>query len=226
MEGTFVLTQGIWQKLEFAINRNNGDARVVEWLSTGDNFEMVCGLARGTHVLTKVAQAVEKLLERIGEVTIVATTETFVAAIKFVINKKSDAKVKISDLGTNFKEWFLGKSEVPTSASTIVFDLLKKASADTIIITELGGEAKVETMLFQVFALMKKQGQGEEGALLVNGYANIFYVRDVNGVLRTVCVYWGDDGWRCLANPVGDPLGWNADVRVFSRKPLGTQSSD
>ncbi len=47
MNGSFVLTQGAGQKLEFAINRNRGGPEGVEWLSTGKNFRLVSLLARG-----------------------------------------------------------------------------------------------------------------------------------------------------------------------------------
>ena len=59
-------------------------------------------------------------------------------------------------------------------------------SVDGPILAELGGEAKAETTLTEVYSLMEAQKNGENGPLLTNGYANIFYVRDVNGALRAV----------------------------------------
>ena len=65
---------------------------------------------------------------------------------------------------------------------------------------------------------MEKQGnKGEDGILLNNGYANIFYIKDQNGVLRPVGVYWCDDGWLVSAYSVGRPSRWDAGGRVFSR---------
>ena len=43
----------------------------------------------------------------------------------------------------------------------------------------------VETTLAQLYALLERQGRGEDGVLLVNGAANIFYIRDINRVLRS-----------------------------------------
>ena len=51
-ELTVVLEPVIAQKLQFAINRNEGTLADVEWLSTGDNFKKVSFLARGEAELT------------------------------------------------------------------------------------------------------------------------------------------------------------------------------
>ena len=40
---------------------------------------------------------------------------------------------------------------------------------------------------------MERQPNGEQGVLLTNRWANIFYVCDANGDLRAVDVYWGVD---------------------------------
>ena len=61
---------------------------------------------------------------------------------------------------------------------------------------------------------MERQSNGD---LLTNGYANIFYVRDVNGELRAVFVGWGGVGWSVRAYSVGDPDAWRGGDRVFSR---------
>ena len=57
----------------------------------------------------------------------------------------------------------------------------------------------------------------KNGPLLTNGYANIFYVRDANGVLRAVSVYWYDGGWDEYAVGVAHPNTWFDGRRVFSR---------
>ena len=64
---------------------------------------------------------------------------------------------------------------------------------------------------------MEAQQNGEKGSLLTNGYANIFYIKDVNGVLRTVRVSWGGGGWYVYAYAVTHPNGWDDGHRVFSR---------
>jgi len=67
---------------------------------------------------------------------------------------------------------------------------------------------------------MEKQATGEEGVLLNNGWANLFYVKDQSGVLRTVRVSWGGDGWRVNADSVENPDRWGGGRRVFSRNSV------
>jgi hypothetical protein len=67
---------------------------------------------------------------------------------------------------------------------------------------------------------MEKQKNGEGGVLLNNGYANIFYIRDQNRVLRAVGVNWHVDGWNVLADSVEHPRRWNDGDQVFSRNSV------
>lgn len=160
------------------------------------------------------------LLEFLGTVTITARTERFVAKEKFVVDTKRNAPVKISYLSNDFKERFLsgdGKVEDPIAEQTLRYARLRKSSVDAPIIAELGGEVKAETTLAEVYALMAQQPNGENGVLITNGYANIFYIRDIRGVLRAVYVIWDGVGWDVNADPVGDPDEWDDGRQVFSR---------
>ena len=158
------------------------------------------------------------LLELVGTVSVPVTTEKFVVRERFVINAGRKAAVTISYLGGNFREWFLGKTEEPMAETTLRCYMLHKASVDGPIIAELGGERKAETYLAGIYALMALQPRGEKGVLLTNGYANIFCVYDVNGVLRAVGVSWnaGVGGWGVGASSVGDPGGWSGGDQFFS----------
>jgi len=149
---------------------------------------------------------------------------------------ENNSSVKISYVGDNFKTWFYGKVEVQPNAdetepgegpyrtlgengadkSVLCYYTLNRSSVDGPIIKELGGEDKVKTTLFHIAALMLKQPNGKQGALLTNGYANIFYFHYINGVLRAVSVCWRGYGWRVDAYSVECPGGWNAAYRVFS----------
>jgi hypothetical protein len=183
------------------------------------------GFIRTPKALTKprhVSQSSD-LLELVSIVMISATTSKFVAKDKFVVNTKRNAKVLISAVWDNFTNWFLsgdGKIEDPINEQVLRYHKLRKSSVDGPIIAELGGEAKAETTLTEMFSLMEKQKNGEDGVLLNNGYANIFYIRDKNGVLRAVYVAWVDDGWYVYAHPVDDSHGWRDGSRVFSRNTL------
>ena len=182
-----------------------------------------CLIPSPVTVTTKSPQS-NFLLEFVGTVVIPATTIKFVAKDKFVINTKRNAPVKISYVGGNFTEWFLcgdGKIEYPISKQTLRYAKLSKASVDGSIIEELGGEAKAETTLFEMFSLMEEQGCGEDGVLLNNSCVNIFYIRDYfAGVLRTVCIHWIVDGWRVYAGFFEYPHGYRAGDLVFSRNSV------
>lgn len=159
-----------------------------------------------------------------------------VASEFFQVNTKKNALVKISYVGDNFKAWFLSPSVreeeaipgagpyrtpgVPNNKvveTSLHYYTLNRRSVDGPIIAELGGETKAETTLAELVVCLQKQANGELGALLTNGYANIFYIRDASGVLRAVHVYWRSVGWLVDADSVGDPNEWNAGYRVFSR---------
>ncbi len=175
--------------------------------------------------VTQVAEPkpTPSILELVSTVGTSATISKFVAKDRFVVNTKRNAPVKISAVWDNFTTWFLsgnGKTEDPISEQTLRYHKLRQSSVDGPIITELGGEAKAETTLSEMFSLMEKQKNGEDGVLLNNGYANIFYIKDQNGVLRTVCVLWRDDGWSVAAISVECPLRWRGGGQVFSRNSV------
>lgn len=140
--------------------------------------------------------------------------DPFIVRDRFIVNTKEDAKPKISYLGNNFKEWFFGQIVAPRAAYAMKSAILKKSSLDEPIIKELGQTA--ETDLAAIFELMVRQSDGQEGDLLTNGYANIFYIRDAKGVLRAVGAHWCYDGWYVGADPVSDPYEWFAGFSVLS----------
>ncbi len=129
-------------------------------------------------------------------------------------NKKSG--VKMVDHGDQFKAWFSGLVEEDVPEGMLAPFTLTQSANDTEIITDLGGEAAAEVTLGEVWRLMKRQANGEGSALLNNGWANIFYVRDVNGVLRAVDVGWDGGGWRARALAL-DGYGWDGGGQAFSR---------
>ena len=149
------------------------------------------------------------LLEHIDTITLQMTTDQFIARDEFAVGVNGIAYV-----GENFKQWFVPKIESPGAEITLRYAELLESSLDAPIIEELGNTA--ETMLAHIAALMKRQKTGKSGALLTNGYADIFYVKDVMGVLRAVGVYRCDDGWYVQAYSVSNPNRLRDGHRVFS----------
>ncbi|MFA5754593.1 MAG: hypothetical protein WC905_04600 [Patescibacteria group bacterium] len=172
-----------------------------------------------------VVQTVATLLSAVvSTFAVSATTEKFVAKDKFKVDVSKKAKVKISYLGDNFKEWFLGKEEDPFAGSTVSGRNLEKSSVDGSILVELGGKEAAKTTLMELYTAMAAQPNGESGDLLNNGWANIFYIEDINGTLRAVFVVWGVDGWYVSASSVENPREWDAGSRVFSRNSSESQT--
>lgn len=163
------------------------------------------------------------ILELVSTVVVSATSGQFIAKEKFVRDTGNSTKVKINFIGTDFEAWFLygeGKIENPISGQKLHCHKLLQSSVDGPIITELGGEAKAETTLCEMFAIMERHGKGEEGTLLNNGRVNIFYIKDQNGVLRTVSVDWRGAGWYVNAFFVKDSSRWFDGNHVFSRNSV------
>ena len=153
------------------------------------------------------------ILELVGMVTIPAIGQ-FITKDHFVEDVTDTARVKISLLSHNFKSWFLDKTEAPAAEATLRYSKLVKSSTDGPI---LAGLDSPETTLSHIFWLMEQQKNGKKGVLLVNGYANVFYVRDVNGTLRAVDVRWLGGGWGVRADSFAGPRGWREGRQVFSR---------
>jgi len=159
----------------------------------------------------------QPLLIRINTVRITATKEPFIAKDNFIMNTDDSAPVKISYLGDDFIKWFLSKEEQPFIGSTLKYGKLTHSSSSDQILKELGSEGLAETTLTELFSLMKIQKNGKRGSLLTNGCANIFFIRDVTGILRAVFAYCRGSSWGVGARAVADSYGWSDDVRVFSR---------
>ncbi len=159
-----------------------------------------------------IEEIVDSILDFLTTITIVATTAKFVAEQELVVGQSG-----IAWLGKNFKTWFGNKVEEPQPETVLRSHRLRKQSRDLRIIAELGGEEKVETTLSAIVQLISRQAKGESGALLNNGYVNIFYVRDAEGVLLLVGVDWLKAGWGVNARAVEGPREWRDGSRVFSR---------
>ena len=153
------------------------------------------------------------LLQPVTTVDVVGIDE-FIARDKFREGETVDG-VKIYWIGQNFKTNFLGLVEKGIAPATLSIQKLKKNSVDTPIMGELGEAAK--SHLAQFWELLKKQGQGQKGALLVNGYANIAYIDDENGTRWAFNALWDSgNGWNVAADSFAYPFEWSADFRVVS----------
>jgi hypothetical protein len=154
----------------------------------------------------EVASTSPSRLTEIASHTVPATTAVFECTANFVRH-----------VWDNFKSWFVGKREQPRLETTIKQYKLEQDSTALEMIEAIGGEMKAETTLTEIKHFTDKQANGEDGSLLTNGWANIFFVRDKNGVLCIVRVIWRGDGWRVNAYPLDNPYRWSAGRQVFVR---------
>lgn len=132
-----------------------------------------------------------------------------------------ETAVKIAYLSPGFTKWFEAAVEESVLEATLVPFNLNEAAAGSAIIADLGGEDRAEVALSQIWRLLERQPNGEEGVLLTNGYANIFYVRNITGVLVVVTVVWIalKNGWQVYAGSLGGCprfLDLDGAWRVFS----------
>ena len=157
------------------------------------------------------------LLEPMGIYVIPANARKFLINDYFVVNTREGARVKIAYLTTKFQKYFLGKVERRNSSTTLRYYELMNPSTGNTILLDLGSEEKAETTLAEMYYLMSKQARGEEGTLLPNSYANIFYIRDISGDLRVASCRWDGEGWYLDARPVSDSWVWDKGRQVFIR---------
>lgn len=153
---------------------------------------------------------------------IVATIELprvrrFVGMKHFKVNTRRNAQVKIALTKGNFAGFLVDKIEenIPLGAARV--HRLCQPSLDAQILTALG-ETR-EMYLADIWALLKRQPGGQAGPLLVNGWANIFYVRDREDQLWAVFANWYPiyDGWRLRADSVEPPHTRSNGLQIISR---------
>ncbi len=203
MADTFTLDVVQASELKHACVRNNVTNADLKVLSSGDVFAQILPILRG------YGKVVVELLQLLGEIAFSGVSR-FSARDSFTEPKFW--------LGDDFKLWFGEKVEESVKPSTLCYHKLLRSSLDAPIISALGGEEKAEVSLAEIFHLISLQPKGEEGDLLTSGYANIFYVRGVNNVLRVVRVYWYGGRWYVRAHETSYPHEWYDENRVFSRK--------
>jgi hypothetical protein len=151
------------------------------------------------------------LLEPLETTAVPATSMPVIVRDFFIKN----SGVKIAAVWSEFKARFFDKPETPIAGQSFQKYKLLRISPDGPIIEKLGGESKVESTVTAAMSLLRRQGNGGPGFLQTNGYANIFYSKDKNGVLCAIRIGWADDGWVIDAISAQDPLAWNGKHEIF-----------
>lgn len=157
---------------------------------------------------------IKKLLQFVTTVS-VGAYKSCKASDHLKVDTKGE--LRIAWIGDNLKANFLGLSEGACEPTELKVNKLTEDSLDALIIAEL--DDKCEIRFGQFLNLLRKQGKGQKGALLNNGWANIAYIRDINGILWAVRARWASDdgGWSVDASSVERPDRWGGGRRVVSR---------
>lgn len=112
-----------------------------------------------------------------------------------------------------FTEWFGDMEFNDASKSSTLFSIkLPRIMSDQEIMAEL---KPTELTLGEVYYALETADR--------SGWT-LFYVKDKDGVLRAVRVFWRGDGWGVRARSVEDPDGWYDGFQVFSRNRFETRS--
>lgn len=164
-----------------------------------DEFRCVCGLEL-------LAQGKRPALQYNAtcDVWNPPTYSTFVVRERFAVNTGNDAKVRISRVSEDFKEFFGSKTEEPFGNLNLRRYILRRLLNTKFVIFELICENKVETELNAIFYLMGRQGESDIEFLSdKTGIDNIFFVRDIHGFLRIVLLRWINGGWEVETRQLG-----------------------
>ena len=133
---------------------------------------------------------------------------------------RSNSKVKFGYIDEKLVKLF-GKSQEDVPAAEIAVNTLLLSKHDPEIMVALGPQSQSRRFikLGQFYQLIEAQGHGQEGPLLVNGYANIAYILDENGAPWAVRALWrpvfGD--WIVDVVSVADLFEWSAGCQVLSQ---------
>ncbi len=156
------------------------------------------------------------VFRREGSVRTLGFEDDFVAVKNFI--QGSHNHLIIYKISSCFNSWFLscgGKVEKSQRAREISYSDLARNSLDYAVIKYMGGENKVVVTLSNLFQILMEQGEGRRGPLLVNGYQNIFYIKDFHETVRTVIVSWSEKGWILDASLIYVPIQRRAGSRFF-----------
>lgn len=206
-----MLDVGLANQIKMAARRAGATSADLNALTAGNTFERILPVLRG---LGEVA--VTKRLRPVGVISLPALRKNRDSR-EFFQNR--DGLYVWDEFGDQILPVFSPVKKVP-KAKLSVFDLTEPMT-DEEIRTELGDGYLFEDASIACAYLkemLTRQKNGQEGGLLVNGHANILYVRGgIHGVVFVVYVYWYADSrrWDVHAYRLSDGR-WGVGRRVLS----------
>lgn len=168
--------------------------------------------------IEKRIQSIGILKEARGPVA-VSLIKPFLAR-KHIVLGVDENSVRIGAISSLFCTYFLVEDftevEQLKPFTAVTFFALLDTTIDAQIIPALGGEEAVVTDLSVVYSLLCDHARGTYSGLSTDTYMHIFYVRDLNGIMRSVSVAWDRQtkGWELSAHPIDDKGCWSAGHHV------------
>ena len=221
----------------------NKKRKGAEMVATTDQkgrlFDLICAVGELVRDGKRDPDAVATLLQFIkdGDVANVSASvaaskllrriETFLAGsvvprkrhtVRDLFSMQSEA-VKFAWIDPDFLAEFGDMEIVERSGYEMACDELLKNSVDGPIRAELPANHLVDLMALWNLLLGQPRAT-EDGRLLVNGFANIFYMPNKGGVARAVSARRSGDGWRVNSYSVERRYEWAQGYRVFSRNSI------
>lgn len=191
----------------------------VEDVSVEAVFNRLGGVTGAKRVLSGERLVVEQN-EAVKRGQILAFNQNVaVAGGEFVLDQcftKANPKVKFWYIDERLPKLF-GKTSGQTPIGQLATHTLLEPKHNPDILGAIMPHAKRFIHISQFYRLIEAQGQGQEGPLLVSGYANIAYIIDENGAPWAVDADWDGGGWGVSVGSVAHRGGWDAGGRVLSQ---------
>lgn len=158
------------------------------------------------------------LLEPIFNIIVPISTTKFIAGEKFVVCTDAEAQVRIASIMGSFYDGFLtGDVRGLSEQQTLCCSKLLQTSSSELILATLGGENEAEVTLEEMYCPMVEQGSRESNTVLSRELTNLFFIRDVSGILQAVKLLWMGNGWGICSHAIDNQSNFVPFCRVFSR---------
>ena len=178
-------------------------------------------------LLGKAAEGMDLLLKPVISVPVPATEQLVLPKDPKEFAKFLKDRFGIVYTSPEFDSLLMGKTIAAAPAGSTAVSALQKEANLATMFEHVGENGRVQMghALWHVGQQMNGP-ESEPGPLLVNGWANFFFVKvevaPGQFETRAVIFYWssGLRYWHAYASPLSNPYRWHVDPQVLSRELL------
>lgn len=167
-------------------------------------------------LLTQTQEKINVLSDIVCTAFIEPDIEPFIARDHFIIGDKPSGELKIAFLSQDFRNLFVPKVEGPFMGKNLCGYKIVSNAIVASKLSNFNNPQSIVITLREAFIMLRRQWDGGEGDLLVDGRANIFYIRDINSEVRPVFAFWTVQGWVFYTIAIIYPIAWYVGHRIFS----------